>query len=274
MNLSAINAVTHGKTRTGGISDFAEIELSRVYPNPEQPRKEFDENAIEELAKEIQIDGLLQPIVVVNRRDGYMIVSGERRYRAHLYLEKKTIQTHIINVDDAKVLELALIENIQREDLTDFEVAVHINKLWASGNYEEKKDLCIAIGKSQSYISKSFSSMRLDKSIIDDIQENKRDLGLSVLDEIARVKDAKIQKEVYDLIVKKKITRDEIKNFKNIQDWDEKKVAEVPQKKIKVKRYKEVIYSIDVLVGWDDFLAYLKSLNILNKRYKITIEEF
>ena len=217
MNLSAIERITKGKTRTSGISNFAEIEISKVYANPDQPRKEFNEEDISELAMAIQQDGLLQPIVVVKRDNGYMIVSGERRYRAHLWLEYKTIKTHVINVDDAKVLELALIENIQREDLTDFEVAIHIGKLWASKNYATKLHLSSALGKSSSYLSKAFSSLKLDESIIKDVQENKREIGLSVLDEISRVKDKAMQKDVYRMYLSGFITRDGIAEYRELK---------------------------------------------------------
>lgn len=287
MNLSAISKVTKGKTRTSGISDFAELELSKVYANPEQPRKEFQDFLLIELAHDIETNGLLQPIVVVKREDGYMIVSGERRFRAHKeYTAMTTIKAHIISAEDDKVLELALIENIQREDLTDFEIAVHIGKLQASGNYSCKRDLAKAIGKSQSYLSKAFSCLKLDESIIKDIEEGKRDIGLSVLDEIARVPDKQIQREVYKLILKKDITRDEIKNFKSLKGWDETKVKEVPQKKIKVKKV-FVSYGFGTINDMGNFISissgdldgriaidtedFVKHSN--NNNYKITIEE-
>ena len=81
MDLSKIASVTAGKTRTTGISPFSELEISKVYPNPNQPRKTFTD--IEELASTIKEHGLLQPITVVKKDDGYMIISGERRYKAH-----------------------------------------------------------------------------------------------------------------------------------------------------------------------------------------------
>jgi len=217
MNLSAINKATKGNTRTNGISDFAELPLSKVYANPLQPRKEFSEELLQELAEDIKTNGLLQPIIVVKKENGlYMIVGGERRYRAiSAYTELSTIKAHIIQADEEKILELALIENIQREDLTDFEIALHIGKLWSSSNYATKTDLAKAIGKSQSYVSKAFGCLRLDESIIKDIQTHNREIGLSVLEEVSRVKDRELQKEVYELVKNKELTRDEIKSYKN-----------------------------------------------------------
>jgi len=248
MNLSAIDKVTHNKTRTNGMGDFAELQLSKVHPNPDQPRKEFETVALMELGHDIKDNGLLQPIVVVKRGDGYTIVSGERRYRAHKeWTDMTTIKAHIISVDDDKVLELALIENIQREDLTDFEIAVHIGKLQASGNYECKRDLAKAIGKSQSYLSKAFGCLRLDESIVKDLEEAKHDIGLSVLEEISRVKDKPMQREVYRMYLTKFITRDGIAEYRDLKMTSDE-VPEVQAKaKDKDKRVDELLKEIEEL---------------------------
>lgn len=212
MNLDAIDKATSGKTRTTGVSPFLELELGKVYPNPNQPRKQFKN--IEELANTIKQDGLIQPISVVKKEDGYMIIGGERRYRAALHAGLTTIRAHLLQAEENKVLELSLIENIQRDELTDFETAKFIGQLWASGRYEKKQDLAAAIGKRASYISKVFSSLKLDSSILNEIEENKNDISLSVLEELSRVKDKDAQKIAYEKYVTGEITRDEIKNFK------------------------------------------------------------
>lgn len=255
MNLSALNAAVAGKTKTEGISPFSELELSKVYPNPDQPRKNFDN--IEELAQSIKEHGLLQPISVVKKAYGYLIIGGERRYRASVMAGLTTIKAHILNIDDKKVLELSLIENIQREDLTDFEKAQFISVLWESGAYTQKQDLATAIGKSQSYISKALGTLKLDESIKADMQEQKRDIGLSVLEEISRVPKAK-QKEAYDKVVKKELKRDDIKEFK--------KSGEISP----VKKFKKVMLLDDKNCNEvTDFISELP----LKKKYKITIEE-
>ena len=103
-----------------------------------------------------------------------------------------------------------MIENIQRNDLTDFETAKHIVKLWETGRYEKKSDLAKKLGKSDSYISKAFSSLKLDDDILEDIEKSKKNISLSVMDEISRVKDKTVQKEVYNKYSDGEITRDEI----------------------------------------------------------------
>jgi len=282
MNLSAINKATKGNTRTGGISDFMELPIDKVIPNPEQPRTLFKDQEIEELAAAIARDGLLQPIVVTKQEDKYLIVSGERRYRAHLFIGKKTIQAHIIRADDSKVLELALIENIQREDLTDFETAMHISKLWLSKRYSSKSELAKAIGKSQSYLSKAFGCLNLHPEIQKDLEENKRDIGLSVLEEIARIKEKDMQLEPYKLYNDGEIRRDDIKGWR-----DKKLVEDVHPKKTDTKHEnrKEVSFEeVSFPAIEDDFRNGIifhpsqnKTFKINNlksyKMYRITIEE-
>lgn len=224
-DLLKIGAVTAGKTRTTGISPFSELEISKVYPNPDQPRKQFDD--IEELATTIKEHGLLQPITVVKKDDGYMIISGERRYKAHLHNVAKTIKAHIIDVSDEAVEELTLIENIQRNDLTDFELAKHICKLWDSGRYAKKSDLATRIGKKDSFVSKAFNCLKLDTEIIDHIEQNKTPISIGVMDEIARVKDKDTQKEVFEKYNNGEITRDEIKDFKEPKKTIKQKVEDI-----------------------------------------------
>ncbi|MCX6076031.1 MAG: ParB/RepB/Spo0J family partition protein [Campylobacterales bacterium] len=296
MKLSSLNAVTANQFENLQNGSFNELELSRVYPNPEQPRKQFKN--IDELATSIKKHGLLQPIVVEKTDIGYMIINGERRFKAHQLNNSTTIKAHIIEADEHKVLEMTLIENIQREDLTDFEIAQFIIKLWDSGKYAQKQDLAAALGKSQSYISKALGMWKLDEIIITDMQEQKHDIGLSVLEEISRVPDKKIQKEVYDLVVNKKMTREQIKNFKALKGWDESKVTEVPQKKISLGKKgngqsqvwetvpddkidkKKSITEIVVQQGFGGMLFNGNSISDfinknfeIDKRYKITVEE-
>lgn len=240
-NLAEITKATAGKTKTSGISPFSELEISKVYPNPDQPRKAFED--IEELAATIKEHGLLQPITVVKKDDGYMIISGERRYKAHLFNEAKTIKAYILDATDEKVQELTLIENIQRNDLTDFEIANHIVKLWKTGRYEKKSDLAKKVGKSESYVSKAFSSLNLDDEILEDIAVNKKDISISVMDEISRVKDKKVQKEVYQKYNAGEITRDNIKEFKE------------PKNKIEIKRKLLNTFIYNEPLRWEDSIT-------------------
>ena len=196
------------------------IDIKKIYPNPEQPRKTFEN--IEDLALTIKYNGLINPITVVKSdEDRYMIVSGERRYRACLLNQLKFIKCNIVDIDEFQLQEMTLIENIQRDDLTDFEKAKYIGLMWSTGRYEKKQDLAAALGKSQSYISKAFSCLKLDETILQDLENNSCDVPLSVLDEISKIKDKDNQKDVYSKYLNNEITRDEIRIIKpqNVENF-------------------------------------------------------
>lgn len=265
-DFSKIATATAGKTKTTGISPFSELEISKVFPNPNQPRKQFDD--IEELAATIKEHGLLQPITVVKKDDAYMIISGERRYRAHLHNEAKTIKAHIVNVSDEAVEELTLIENIQRNDLTDFETAKHIVKLWESGRYAKKSDLAKKIGKPDSYVSKAFSSLKLDSEILEDIETNKKDISIGVMDEIARVKDKELQKEVYQKYSDGEITRDEIKEFKEKRYDDGVFESEENFPRENMKKYELEICCKDGILYQSDVIEAANSSMALKKAHE------
>lgn len=108
-----------------------EIKVDEIAPNPYQPRKTFDATALQELSDSIVTHGLLQPIVVIEKDDGYLLVAGERRLRAHKLAKIETIRCVIadVDIDDVKLRELALIENIQRENLNAIELANSYDEL-------------------------------------------------------------------------------------------------------------------------------------------------
>lgn len=263
MKLSALNdAVTKSKPNTNSINNGSiELELSKVYANPNQPRKNFDPVALAELAEAIKTHGLLQPISVVRRPDGYMIIAGERRYRAHQINGSITIKTNIFDREDHTVEELALIENIQREDLSDYEIAMAIVRLWESGKYKQKQELAGAIQKPLSYLSKAFGLLKLDPTIKADIEENKRDIGLSALEELSRVEPEK-QRDIYDRYNVGEIKRDEFKEA-------------VKPKAEKISRGKKKSAQISGVTLEKIFSEYFPSDFKADheKQYKITIEE-
>lgn len=264
MNLPALkSATTQTAPRTSGISALMELELSQVYANPDQPRKHFDPVALAELAESIKLNGLMQPISVVRRPDGYMIIAGERRYRACKINASITIKSIVFDSDDHSVDELALIENIQREDLSDYEIAMAIVRLWDTGKYDRKQDLARAISKPRSYISKVFGLLNLDPDIRADIEENKRDIGLSVLEELSRVEPEK-QQEIYQQYNAGEIKRDEFK-------------AAAKQKAEKISRGKMKHVSTIFAKGGDsvESINFDKIISTLDpeKQYRITIEE-
>ena len=112
-----------------GRGGVREIEVARIRPNPEQPRTQFDEESLEELAQSIRERGILQPILLRGDGDGFMIVAGERRWRAAQRAQLHAIPAIVRDIDESTIAELALIENIQREDLNPLEEAEGFRQL-------------------------------------------------------------------------------------------------------------------------------------------------
>lgn len=145
-----------------------DINVSLVVPNPYQPRKYFDENALRELSDSIKQHGLLQPIVVIKKDNGYLLVAGERRLRAHKIANLSTVRAIVVQVDidNIKLRELALVENIQREDLNPIELANSYSELIEVHDITHD-ELSNIVHKSRSQIT---NTLRL-LSLIPEVQE-------------------------------------------------------------------------------------------------------
>ena len=126
--------------RTQGSSNLNEIPIEQIEPNPDQPRREFDETAMQELASSIQNMGIIAPITLRQvAPDRYQIIAGERRWRASQRAGLKTIPAYIRTVEDENVMELALVENIQREDLNAIEIALAYEHLAETTGMTQEK---------------------------------------------------------------------------------------------------------------------------------------
>ena len=193
---------------TEGITPFAEIPVSKIYPNPDQPRKHFDEIDLKELATSIAMNGLIQPIAVVKRGEKYMVVSGERRYRAYSdFLPDRSIRCHIVHgATDKAIAEMALVENIQRENLHPVEEAIYILQLKERFGYTGKS-LANILGKTDAYISKAISAAKLSPSVLEEARKQDK-VGIELLQELAKVKDEEKQ---LSLLSDKSTTRETIR---------------------------------------------------------------
>ena len=157
----------------GGI---VELELEKIFPNPDQPRKHFDEDKLIDLAESIKEHGVLQPIIVTPRDDKYMIIAGERRFRATNRAGLKTIPALIRELDDEKIMELALIENVQRDDLNPIEEARAYELLQTRYGYTQDK-LAKRMGKSRSAIANSTRLLGLPEDVQQLVQDGKLSVG-------------------------------------------------------------------------------------------------
>lgn len=142
-----------------------EVRVKDIHPNPNQPRREFDQNALEELANSIKLKGVVTPVTVRVTEKGYELIAGERRWRASKISRKQKIPAYVINVkNDAEIMEIALIENVQREDLNPLEeseaYAVLNSKFGMSHN-----EIAMAVGKKRVTISNSLRLLKLPTEI-------------------------------------------------------------------------------------------------------------
>lgn len=159
-----------------GKDGIVELELEKIFPNPDQPRKTFDEDKLIDLAESITEHGVLQPIIVTPRGDKYMIIAGERRFRASGRAGLKKIPALIRELDDEKIMELALIENVQRDDLSPIEEARAYEVLQNKFGYTQDK-LAKRMGKSRSAIANTTRLLALPEDVQDMVQEGKLTVG-------------------------------------------------------------------------------------------------
>lgn len=146
------------------------ISMNLIKPNSKQPRKIFDEEKLSSLAESIKEHGIIQPIVVKSVNNGYMIIAGERRWRAAKLAGLKEVPVIVMDLTDKQVLEISLIENIQREDLNPIEEALAYRRLTQEFNLKQE-ELSIRIGKSRVAISNTLRLLNLDDRVQDYLKE-------------------------------------------------------------------------------------------------------
>ncbi|KGN97593.1 chromosome partitioning protein ParB [Porphyromonas gingivicanis] len=160
-----------------GSSSINEILIDCIRPNPEQPRRLFDDDSLSELATSIRNIGLVQPITVRQiAHDDYMIISGERRWRACKMAGLSTIPAYVKTADDESMMEMALIENIQREDLNAIEIALAYHRLLEATQMKQE-ELAERVGKNRATISNYLRLLRLPAEIQLGLTEKKIDMG-------------------------------------------------------------------------------------------------
>ena len=156
--------------------EIVEIPLKEIRSNPYQPREYFDEETLKEFAESIKQHGVIQPIIVKKSIKGYELIAGERRTRASKIAGKETIPAIIKDFDDQQMMEIALIENIQREDLNPIEEAEAFNKIITSYNMTQE-EVATKFGKSRSYITNLLGLMNLPDQVKDYVKTKKISMG-------------------------------------------------------------------------------------------------
>ncbi|SDX00320.1 ParB/RepB/Spo0J family partition protein [Paenibacillus sp. CF384] len=175
-----------------------EVSLTQLRPNPYQPRKTFDDDAIKELAESIKQHGVIQPIIVRTVLKGYEIIAGERRFRASQLCGNTTIPAVIRNFSDQQVMEIALIENLQREDLNAMELAIAYQALMDKFELTQE-ELSMKVGKSRSHIANFLRLLSLPEQIKDNVSRGTISMGHARA--IVGVKEDARKKELAELTI-------------------------------------------------------------------------
>ncbi len=158
-------------------SMVAMIEISKIHPNPNQPRREFERQALNELAESIKVHGIIQPVTLKqDGDDSFLIISGERRYRASQIAGLKELPAYIRIANDQEVMEMALIENIQREDLNPLEIAITYSRLMKEFELTHEK-MADRVGKKRSTISNFLRLLELPPTLQNALKENQISTG-------------------------------------------------------------------------------------------------
>ena len=193
-----------------------ELDLKDVYPNPSQPRKIFEPKALDELASSIKVNGVIMPIVVNKDENGrYMIIAGERRFRASKIAGKDTIPAIVKDYDDRKIQEISLIENLQREDLNPIEAATAMKQLMDDYGLTQE-ELSERIGKSRSAVANTLRLLTLDGEVIKMVSDGKLSSGHArALVTLPTEMQKKIAKKSVSDGLSVRGTEQEVKNYFN-----------------------------------------------------------
>ena len=223
-----LGSLLGSKSETSSNKIFDEIDINHIEINPNQPRKEFKEENLKELSESISNHGIIQPVTVRKlNKNKYQLISGERRFRASKISNLKVIPAFIRKAGDNEMLELALIENIQRENLNSLEIAISYKKPVddLKINHEE---LGKRVGKDRSTINNYLRLLKLPPSIQNGLIKNKIQMGHARA--LISIDISEIQLEIYSSIIKKKLsvrkTEELVRNFKNKKEKVSQKIDE------------------------------------------------
>ena len=192
--------ISLGEVRTDGSSAISEIDMARISPNPDQPRRTFSEESLDELAASIRELGIVQPLTLRLTDSGnYQIIAGERRWRAATRAGLTSVPAYVRTASDSEMTEMALIENIQREDLNAIEVALGFKKLIDTYRLTQER-LSERLGKKRATIANHLRLLKLPAEIQLGLRDRMIDMGHARA--ILAVSDPKDQLRLYKRILK------------------------------------------------------------------------
>lgn len=214
--------ITFNDSDTQGSSSISEVELHKIAPNPDQPRRTFDNEALQELAVSIKSIGLVQPITLRKiDEDSYEIIAGERRYRASQMAGLTSIPAYIKTVEDDETMEMALIENIQREDLNSIEIALAYQNLINTLSLTQEQ-LSERVGKKRATIANYLRLLKLPAEVQMGVKDKKIDMGHARA--LVTMNDPVAQLLLYNIILDEGLSVRSVESF--VKDFNEGKSIE------------------------------------------------
>ena len=224
------DVVTRGKPLSSN-GDIVRIPVDMVEPNPYQPRMSFDNEALNELADSIRTLGLIQPITVRRKWDDrFQIISGERRFRACRLCNMDMIPAYVMEADDQGMLEMAIVENIQRENLDPIEVAMSYQRLIDECRLTQEQ-MAERVGKKRASVTNTLRLLRLPAKVQHDLKVGLISVGHAKV--ILGVDDPSLQEKLCDLVVRDGLSvrqlEEKLRKLMNAGEKDESQVRELPE---------------------------------------------
>ncbi|MCQ2341641.1 MAG: ParB/RepB/Spo0J family partition protein [Paludibacteraceae bacterium] len=226
-----LDALIDTHITTSGSSSISEVDLDKIVANPNQPRRNFDEELLQELSDSIKAHGVISPITLRKNVDGtYLIIAGERRYRASKMAGLSTIPAYVRTAKDEQVMEWALIENIQREDLDAIEIALAYQRLMDDYALTQEK-MSERVGKKRATIANYLRLLKLPAEIQIGIKEKKLDMGHARA--ILAIPSTEQQLSLYHRILKEGLSVRRVEELAN----ENKEQKKAPKKSAKESPY-------------------------------------
>jgi len=227
---------------TSGSSSISEVDLDQIVANPHQPRTYFNEEALSELAASIRELGVVSPITLRKNEDGkYLIIAGERRYRASLLVGLKSIPAYVKTAADEQVMEMALIENIQREDLNAIEIALAFYRLMEEYKLTQER-LSERVGKKRTTIANYLRLLRLPAEIQMGIKDKKIDMGHARA--LLGLDDPATQLHLYEEILKNEYSvrkvEEAVRQYIETGSFDKKTTTDTHKAEVQLKEVSEI----------------------------------
>ena len=214
-----------GQRPSQDTADILRIPVDMIEPNPYQPRMNFDQEALDELADSIRTLGLIQPITVRRKEEGrYQIISGERRFRACRLAGMDMIPAYIRDTNDQGMLEMAIVENIQRENLDPIEVAMSYQRLIEECSLTQEQ-MAVRVGKKRASVTNYLRLLKLPAKLQHDLKVGLLSVGHAKV--LLGVEDLKLQEYLCDLVIKEELSVRQLED--KIKKLTEQKKAAEPQ---------------------------------------------